>query len=303
MYELNNTIVAVSSPSTKDRVILRLSGPDAIDAANGLFRPELKARRSGLFSGKITIDRGLTLQACVYLFLSPNSYTGQDVVEIHVDAGECVTGILMRRLLNAGPSPAGPGQFSQRAYLNGKIDLSQAEAVNEIIVGSNRFQLAAAERLLAGRLTQTIEEIRCAITDCLSLVEAGIDFCGEDIQFIAADELIERLVTINTQLQRLLTDSIRCEQVIDLPSVGIAGAVNAGKSSLLNALLGSDRSIVSQRPKTTRDVLTGILEMSHCHCVLFDCAGLLLDATDVIEQLQTGTRILKYTKVSDDKIS
>jgi tRNA modification GTPase len=180
---------------------------------------------------------------------------------------------------------AGPGEFTARAYLNGKIDLSQAEAVNEIVVSSNKFQLAAAEKLLGGRLAETTAEVRERLMDCLSLIEAGLDFSGEDIEFITCDGAVERLVEIKEQLEQLLSGNISYESVIDLPAVGIAGAPNAGKSSLLNKLLGEARSIVSAQRKTTRDVLTGLLTLRHCNCVLFDCAGLMHQTHNILDEL------------------
>ncbi len=180
---------------------------------------------------------------------------------------------------------AGPGEFTARAYLNGKVDLAQAEAVNEIIVSSNEYQLAAAEQLLEGRLAETTAKLRDGLMDCLSLIEAGLDFSGEDIEFIARPDAVNRLSAIKNQLERLLSGSISCESLIDLPAVGIAGAPNAGKSSLLNRLLGKERSIVSPKRKTTRDVLTGVCTLEHCRCVLFDCAGLVTDADDILDEL------------------
>jgi len=180
---------------------------------------------------------------------------------------------------------AGPGEFTARAYLNGKIDLSQAEAVNEIIVSSNKFQLAAAEKVLGGRLAETTAEVRERLMDCLSLIEAGLDFSGEDIEFITRPKAVERLVEIRERLEQLLSGNISYESAIDLLAVGIAGAPNAGKSSLLNKLLGKARSIVSAQRKTTRDVLTGLLTLRHCNCVLFDCAGLMHQAHNILDEL------------------
>jgi tRNA modification GTPase len=195
------------------------------------------------------------------------------------------TGALMGNLLERGLRMAGPGEFTARAFMNGKIDLAQAEAVNEIVVSSNEYQLAAAEKLLDGQLGETATKLRDSLIDLLSLIEAGLDFSEEDIEFIARDEAVERLVAIKDHLENLLSGSITCESVIDLPAVGIAGAPNAGKSSLLNRLLGKDRSIVSAEHKTTRDVLTGVCTFAHCRCVLFDCAGLLVDPENILDEL------------------
>jgi len=229
-----------------------------------------------LVTGSVTIDNELEVDGQLYLFLAPHSYTGDDIAEIHLHTNPAVTEALMGNLLGRGLRMAGPGEFTARAYLNGKIDLAQAEAVNEIIVSSNAFQLAAAEKLLSGRLSETTAKVRSTMMDCLSLIEAGLDFSGEDIELETVAEVIERLLGVKEQLEQLLSGSIRYESLIDLPAVGIAGAPNAGKSSLLNKLLGKERSIVSHRRKTTRDVLTALCTLAHCRCVLFDCAGLVL---------------------------
>jgi len=275
MYDLNDTIAAVSSTNSQERVIIRITGPETVEKINQIFRPPVLIERgTRVITGKAAIDEDLEIDALLYLFLSPNSYTGDDVAEFHIYTNAAVTEALIRNLLGRGLRLAGPGEFTARAYLAGKIDLSQAEAVNEIVVSSNTFQLAAAEKLLSGRLAETTAKIQTEMMDCLSLIEAGLDFSGEDIEFITKDEAVDKLAGIKTELERLLAGSIRNETLVDLPAVSIAGAPNAGKSSLLNKLLGEERSIVSDRHKTTRDVLTGLLTLAHCRCVLFDCAGL-----------------------------
>ncbi|MHC4221271.1 MAG: GTPase, partial [Planctomycetota bacterium] len=154
-----------------------------------------------------------------------------------------------------------------------------------VITCSNRFQLEAAEKLLTGELAQTTSRIRSEIMECLTFLEAGLDFSGEDIEFITAKQAVKKLTQIKAQLEQLLADSIRYESVIDLPAVGIAGAPNAGKSSLLNKLLGKKRSIVSNKRKTTRDVLTGTMTLPHSRCVLFDCAGLIAESDNILDEL------------------
>jgi tRNA modification GTPase len=276
MYELGDTIVAVSSPASEQRVIVRISGPDTTNLVRRIFSTPISTE-GGVISGTIAIDGELRIDARLYLFPALHSYTAEDVGEIHIHTNSSVTEALIGNLLSrssASVRMAEPGEFTARAYLNGKIDLAQAEAVNEIITSSNKFQLAAAEKLLAGRLAQTTAEVRADIMDCLTLLEAGLDFSAEDIEFMTGSDAVARLTAIKDRLQHLLSDSITYESVIDLPAVGIAGAPNAGKSSLLNSLLGKERSIVSDRHKTTRDVLTGLLTLQHTNCVLFDCAGL-----------------------------
>ncbi len=311
--EFSDTIVAVSSAAGGLRSIVRLTGPETLPACERVFTTPIALRDNGILSGSVAIAPGMAADATVYLFFSPHSYTGETLAELHVCAGPVLVATLVKNLLAGGLRLAGPGEFTARAYLNGKLDLAQAEAVNEIVAGSNRFQLEAAERLLSGRLTKTTKAARSALLDCLSLIEAGLDFSGEDIVFIGPGEAVEKLARIKGELEGLLAGSIRYESLIDLPAVGIAGAPNAGKSSLLNTLLGHERSLVSDRPKTTRDVLSGILTVvpagpdrvasgkcqvssspaSHfelhtsnsVQCVLFDCAGLLPAAEDILDRL------------------
>jgi tRNA modification GTPase len=309
MYELHDTIVAVSSPTSDQRVIVRITGPDTIDVCTQVcrvgFSPPIESRRlhggasPTLLSGSLAIDDELTIDAKLYLFPTPHSYTGDDVAEIHAYTNPAVTEVLLGNLLERGLRIAEPGEFTARAYLNGKLDLAQAEAVNEIIVSSNEYQLAAAEKLLSGRLGETTAKLLAGLMDLLSLIEAGLDFSDEDIEFIARPDAVKRLAAIKDQLEQLLSGSIRYESVIDLPAVGIAGAPNAGKSSLLNKLLGKERSIVSHRHKTTRDILTGVCTLPHCRCVLFDCAGLLMEAEDILDELaqQAAIEALRNSNV------
>lgn len=291
MYEFSDTIVAVSSPASEGTVIIRLTGPDALGKAEQIFNMSFDLQQPGIVKGFVSVDDELKLDAEIYLFLSPNSYTGQDVVEIHMQANSSVTEVLLHNFLAGDVRMAGPGEFTARAYLNGKMDLSQAEAVNEIIVSSNRIQLAAAERLLGGKLSQAANKICQQLLDCLSLIEAGLDFSEEDIEFISRDEAAERLRRLRSDLEELLEGSVSYEATIDLPSVGVAGAPNTGKSLLVNVLLGKKRSIVSRHCKTTRDILTSRLLLEHNRCVLFDCAGLASKVENIIDNLSQQAAI------------
>lgn len=287
MFNLNDTIVAVSSPSASQRTIIRITGPGTSQALNRVLdRPVLQS--SGILQRSLSIAESLPVGTIMYLFQAPLSYTSEDMAEVHIYTNQAVVEIILDKLLKTPDVPvrlATPGEFTARAYLNGKIDLAQAEAVCEIIAGSNKFQLDAAQKLLAGRLSQTVADARENLMDCLGLIEAGLDFSGEDIEFLTAEQAVEKLAKIKTELEKLISGSISYETVIDLPSVGIAGASNAGKSSLLNKLLGTERSIVSPLAKTTRDVLTGLLKLKTGKCVLFDCAGLTAQPNNILDEL------------------
>jgi len=301
MYNLNETIVAVSSPSFGARSIIRITGPGTLGIVREVFNSPVAPDKPGIRTGNVTIDPELSIDATLYLFLAPHSYTGEDAAEIYIDANQAIVQGLMETLLSRSNTPlrgAGPGEFTARAYLNGKIDLAQAEAVNEIITCSNRLQLAAAEKLLAGRLAQATEEILTALMDCLSLTEAGLDFSTEDIEFITRTQAVERLERIKQMLERLSADSNHYESVVDLPAVGIAGVPNAGKSSLLNKLLARPRSIVSVQRKTTRDVLTGLLTLTDCRCVIFDCAGLITEPDNILDELAHQAAVEALEKAS-----
>jgi tRNA modification GTPase len=284
MYDLSDTIVAVSSPGGGVRSIVRLTGPQTLATCAEVFEsgpqprirdPQSAIRTSVVLPGEVRINDDLAVDARLYLFFAPHSYTGEDLAEIHVHGSPVLVEALIQNLLARGLRPAGPGEFTARAYFNGKLDLAQAEAVNEVISSSNRLQLEAAETLLGGRLTQAADEIHADLLDVLSRIEAGLDFSGEDLEFIGRPEAVKRLAGIQQRLEELLAGSIRCATLVELPAVGIAGVPNAGKSSLLNALLGWERSIVAPRPGTTRDVLAGVLTTDRFQCVLFDCAGLV----------------------------
>jgi tRNA modification GTPase len=281
MYKLNDTITAISSPSNDHRVIVRLAGPQTLDIL-GHICTLFVADKTGITTCRIS---DINLDAIVYLFRQPHSYTGDDLAEIHLWANQAITEALMEKLLSLGARTASAGEFTARAYLNNKIDLAQAEAVNEVITASNTFQLAAAENLLAGRLGHLSKTIRESILDLLSRLEANLDFSTEDIAPANKADIIAKLNETKSQLKDLLAGSIRSESTLDLPAVGIAGTPNAGKSTLLNKLLGRQRSIVSHQRKTTRDVLTGELELPGCRCILFDCAGLLTHAETILDEL------------------
>jgi len=285
MVDLNATVCAIATPAQGMRTILRITGPEAFAVCRGLVREALWPDARGIYRVDLVIDPEIVIEGRLYLFPSPHSYTGQALAEIHVEAGPPAIEALVQKLLGAGVRPAGPGEFTARAYLNGRIDLAQAEAVNEVISCTNRIQCRAAETVLQGRLSSSLDSMRSQILEALSLIEADLDFADGDVTGTPTGEMIDRLRRVQTDLEGSLSESVQADSLAHLPSVGIAGAPNAGKSTLFNALLGSPRSLISEQTKTTRDVLEAVLDLRHGRCVVFDCAGLLLEADDVLDQL------------------
>ncbi len=315
MYDLNDTITAISTVSvareTIAKSIVRISGAKSFTMLDEIFGIKVNGR--GIITQTVELAEGVSVDFAVYTFTAPNSYTAENLAELHFFGPGCVVELVLARLLKKARL-AGPGEFTLRAYLNGKIDLTQAEAVSQIVSSSNRTQLAAAEKLLAGKLSEKISTIRSGILGALSLIEAGLDFSEEDIEFISRKQALKTITEIKTNLEEILNSSIRYEEMIDLPSAGLAGASNAGKSSLINALLGSQRSIVSETEATTRDILTGILELEKNRLAIFDCAGLyrhtenleLLDKLTqdaAIEALKSCDMVLLCVDITKDDLT
>jgi tRNA modification GTPase len=295
MYSLDDTIIAVSSPSLLPgqigRTILRLSGAQAFEILNSQFSilnfssGLSMTRKRGVYPFNISLPQNVRADGLAYCFVAPKSYTGQDLVELHLSAAQPVVEMICQTLLQSGMRQAGPGEFTLRAYLNGKLDLAQAEAVMHIISAGSESQIAAARQLLSGGLAAKSAQIRNELLELLSLLEAELDFTEENIEFIQPAQAVEKIRTISRQIQNLLDSAVRCEEVMDLPSVGLAGLPNAGKSSLMNALTTQRRSIISDSQGTTRDILTELLELPSGWCVLFDCAGLGLESTNTLDEL------------------
>ena len=303
MLNMDDTIAAVSSASvpvcTAGRSIIRLCGPDTYQVLSQIVTPHEPIEKNTVIPCSIRVDAELSVDGWLYAFRQPNSYTGQDLAELHLEVCSEVVAVILKKIYEQA-RPAGPGEFTQRAFLNGRIDLTQAEAVAEIVSSANTTQLAAAERLLHGRFSTVIAHLRGEIIELIGNLEAALDFSEEDIEFVSANAAEQKIKQFAEQLTGLLEGSIRCERMIDLDSVGLAGTPNTGKSSLLNALLGQSRSIVSETRATTRDVLTGILKLEHTDCVLFDCAGLLMpqQRTELIDQLSHQASLTALNKAA-----
>ncbi len=288
MYNTQDTIVAISSGSLPGvRHLLRLSGEEAINAVGTLVDTDLDFSHRCVVRCLVNID-GMQIDAVIYIFPHRNSYTGDLLVELSVFCSLATAQSILENLISEKVRLASPGEFTARAYLNGKIDLSGAEAVAEIVSSSNKFQLEAAQKLLEGKLSRIVAQIGEELIGLMSLLEAELDFCEEETLFITPEQASLKIDAILKSLKSLIDGSIRYETMIALPSVGFVGVPNSGKSSLLNALSGDNRSIVSSQIATTRDILTAQISLADSDCVMFDCAGLsvgnVVDILDGIAQ-------------------
>jgi tRNA modification GTPase len=277
----DDTIAAISSAAGHAaRGIIRLSGPDAVTAAEQVFscsdgRCPGQLPGHARVLGRLRIGRHEAVPAELYLFRAPASYTGQDLVELHTVGSPPLLLIALESLLSAGARPAEAGEFTARAFLGGKLDLAQAEGVAAAVAGESDAQLVAAGRLLDGVLSSRVGSIRDELADLVAVVEAGIDFSEEGIEFITPADAGRRVGTIRSQIDTLLSASVAAERLETLPEVMLVGPANVGKSSLMNRLTGLDRSICSPLAGTTRDVLTAPLDVEGVEVLLVDAAGLV----------------------------
>lgn len=277
IYSQSDTIAAISSSlGVGSRGIIRISGPDAFSLAGAVLDGQcvlgslLSWQRVDV---RCCLDDDLTFRAEAYVFTRGQSYTGQDIVELHVPGSPMLVGMVLERLLALGCRLAQAGEFTARAFFNGRIDLTEAEAVAEVINARSDAQLRSAQRLLDGQLHQRTSKLCSEITDILSLVEAAIDFSQEHIDFAEQVELLELANNTQSELDTIIQESMSWQQLNHLPRVVLAGPANAGKSSLANVLLGIDRSITSNIAGTTRDILTSPMAIGHGECLLIDTAG------------------------------
>jgi tRNA modification GTPase len=277
-----DTIVAVASPTGRGAVgVIRVSGsavPDiAVALLGGLPPPRSAALRIFRAADGSALDQGLALH-----FPAPASFTGEDVLELHGHGGVWVLDGLMKRILSLGARAARPGEFSERAFLNGKLDLAQAEAVADLIDAGTAAAARAAVRSLQGEFSTQVRKLQALLTGLRVAVEAGIDFPDEDLDEDAAAGVGRRLGVIVPAFEAITAACRQGTLLRDGVTVVIAGRPNAGKSSLLNRLVGDDVAIVMPVPGTTRDVLRHHIQLGGMPVTLVDTAG-LRDAADAVE--------------------
>jgi tRNA modification GTPase len=287
---VKDTIVAIATPPGEGAVaLLRVSGPEATAIAAKVCNPSRggtlgKIEPRHQVRARVRAADGTTLdQVLVTRFAAPASYTGEDVVEISGHGGPLVAKRMLEAVVAAGARVAGPGEFTQRAFLNGKLDLTQAEAVMDLIRAHSDLALRAANEQLGGRLGRRIEALREGLLNLVAHVEAHIDFPDEDITPETGAVLLARLEDARAQIAALL-DTARPGRILrEGLRTAIVGEPNVGKSSLLNALSGRDRAIVSATPGTTRDTIEEFVSVGGLALRLVDTAG-IRESRDAIEQ-------------------
>jgi len=278
-----DTIAAIATAAGRGAVgILRLSGPAAFTIAEQMAGSLPPARSAGL--RQLRDDRGARLdQALVLCFPAPASFTGEDVVELQGHGGPVLLAQLLRVAVAAGARIAEPGEFSERAYLNGRIDLAQAEAIADLIDAASTQAVQAAQRTLDGEFSRRIHSLVDQLTDLRVFVEGALDFSDEDIDWLADARLAERLAAAEALLAATLARATQGRRLREGLTVAIVGQPNVGKSTLLNALAGFDAAIVSEQAGTTRDLLREHLVLDGLPITVIDTAG-LRDSDDAIEQ-------------------
>ena len=283
MYNMGDTIVAFATSNGGAIAVLRLSGGLAYQILTKLTKKENFIPRQATFvtvyDGKDILDKAL-----VTVFQAPKSYTGEDLIEISLHAGPYIKSRILELCLNYGARMAKAGEFSQRAFLNGKIDLVEAQGVLDIISAKNKAAHNAAVNSLEGRLSGRFKQIRQELTDLLAQIEVRIDDTDGEMQDLPQESTKNTLLKIAKETQNLADTFSSGRLIKDGIKVALCGLTNAGKSSLLNKLLGYNRAIVSSQAGTTRDTVEAPLSLFGFDLVLVDTAGIRQTITDEAEK-------------------
>lgn len=294
---MTDTITAIATPTGEGGIsVIRISGPEAWPIASKILRnpsgtfKDIEAQKI-FFARAVDPGSEVVLDEVLFAFFrAPKSYTREDVVEINVHGGLYVTSKVLQLLLDKGARLAEPGEFTRRAFLNGRIDLSQAEAVADVIHAASDRALKSALAQLQGRLSGKLQDLYDRLMSVLAHLETAIDFPEEGLEFQQRTRLGEQVSSIKNELDRLLSTYRQGKIVREGARVSLVGKPNVGKSSLLNALLQEDRAIVTPYPGTTRDLLEERIRIQDIHIVIIDSAGLRPDPQPVEQEGIARTR-------------
>jgi tRNA modification GTPase len=268
---------------------VRLSGPEAASIATQLVRlrqplEHARARLADVLDEDSIRDAVRIDEAVVTYFAAPNSYTAEDLVEIAAHGSPVVLELLLGRALALGARLAEPGEFTQRAFLSGKLDLTQAEAVRDLIAAQTLTQARLAASQMGGALSRRVQPVKQALVELIALLEAGIDFAEDDVEVAPAEEIARRIAELTPALTGLAATFARGRIVHDGLTLAIVGRPNVGKSSLFNRLVERERAIVTATPGTTRDTVTERISLDGIPLELVDTAG-LRESLEEVEQL------------------
>lgn len=284
-----DTIAAIATPPGYGGIgIIRLSGPRALEFLEPLLRPfdprTLTPRHASLHEIHHPQTGELIDQAVITYFKAPRSFTGEDIIEISCHGSPVVLAEILRHLTELGARPADPGEFSMRAFLNGRMDLSQAEAIQDLIRAQTTYQAQLAARQHQGELSRQLQPARQRLIDLIVRFESAVEFVEDDLEALDIERLSAEIDDLSLALSRLV-DSYRYGRIVRAGlRLAITGRPNVGKSSLFNALLGRDRAIVTPIPGTTRDTLSESLSIGGIPVELVDTAG-IRQSSDPVEQL------------------
>ncbi len=301
-YQKGETIAAIATPPGEGGVaVIRISGDEALSVAEKVFSGPIRSYKTHTAHfGKILDSEGNIIdEALALVMISPRSYTGEDTVEIHCHGGRLVSGKVLEVILKAGARAAQPGEFTFKAFINGKLDLAQAEAVQELIGAKNDLAMEIAEQQLQGKISKKILSFQKNLVDIAAILEAWVDFPEEDLEFATMDEVVDHLKQTLQEMQQFLRTFDDGKIASHGISLCLAGAPNVGKSSLMNALLGKDRAIVTEIAGTTRDLLEEEMKIGNLHFRLIDTAG-IRSTEEIVEK--EGIRRSKQAMQKSDVI-